>query len=56
MFALVLAFVLSGSTIFATLAGSTTFAFSAVFAYIYFGAMTAELGGRPLPLGHPIQH
>lgn len=55
-FALVLGFVLSGSSIFATLAGVCTFAFSAIFTYIFFDAMNTELGGRPLPMGSPIRH
>lgn len=53
-FALVLTFVLSGSAIFATLAGICVFAFSAVFTYIFFDAMGTELGGRPMPMGNPV--
>jgi succinate-acetate transporter protein len=55
-FALVLGFVQSGNPLFATLGGTTTFVFCAIYAYIFLGAMGQELGGRALPMGHPIQH
>lgn len=53
-FALVLAFVITGTTIFATLGGLTTFGFCAVGAYLFFDGMSQELGGRAYPLGSPI--
>jgi uncharacterized protein len=55
-FALVLGFVLSGNTLFATIAGITTFIFCAIYAYIFLDGMTQELGGRAMPMGNPIQH
>lgn len=54
-FALVLGFALSGNTLFATIAGITTFIFCAIYAYIFLDGMTQELGGRAMPMGNPIQ-
>lgn len=54
-FALVLGFVLSGNPLFAMLGGITTFVFCAIYAYIFLDGMSQELGGRALPMGHPIQ-
>jgi len=53
-FALVLAFVISGNSLFATLAGICTFIFCAIYAYIFVDAMTQELGGKAMPMGNPI--
>ncbi|MHA6792808.1 acetate uptake transporter family protein [Pseudonocardia bannensis] len=53
-FALVLSFVLTGTALFATLAGISTFVFCAIYAYIFFDAMSQELGGKALPMGNPI--
>ena len=54
--ALVLVNVLSGSAIFATLAGVSVFVFCAVFAYIWFDGVGQELGAKPLAMGSPLQH
>ena len=54
-FAFVLAFVLTGAKLWATLGGITCFGFCAVFAYIFYDAMTQELGGKALTLGAPMQ-
>jgi succinate-acetate transporter protein len=54
-FALVYGFVQSGNALFATLGGITTFVFCAIYAYIFLGGMSQELGGRALPMGNPIQ-
>jgi uncharacterized protein len=54
-FALVFGFVQSGNPLFATLGGITTFVFCAIYAYIFLDGMGQELGGRALPMGHPIQ-
>ncbi len=53
--ALVLAFALTGTQLFATLAGVGAFAFCAVFAYIWFDGMGQELGGKAMAMGSPIQ-
>jgi uncharacterized protein len=53
--ALVLVNVLSGSAIFATLAGVSVFVFCAVFAYIWFDGVGQELGAKPLAMGSPLQ-
>lgn len=53
--ALVLGFVLDGDPLFATLGGITSFVFCGIYAYIFVNAMVQELGGRPLPMGDPIQ-
>jgi succinate-acetate transporter protein len=53
--ALVFGFVRSGDPLFATLGAITTFVVCAIFAYIFLVGMSRELGGRALPLGHPIQ-
>ena len=54
-FAFVLAFVLTGAKLWATVGGITCFGFCAVFAYIFFDAMTQELGGKAHSLGAPMQ-
>lgn len=53
--ALVLAFALTGTQLFSTLAGVGAFAFCAVFAYIWFDGMSQELGGKAMSMGNPIQ-
>lgn len=53
--ALVLLFVLSGSSVFSILAGVCVFVFCAIFAYIWFDGMGQELGGRAMPMGNPLQ-
>lgn len=54
--ALVLLNVLTGASTFAVLGGVTVFVFCAIFAYIWFDGMGQELGGRPMPMGNPLQH
>lgn len=53
--ALVLANVLTGSSIFMVLAGVSVFVFCAIFAYIWVDGMGQELGGRAMSMGSPIQ-
>jgi len=53
--ALVLAFALSGTQLYATLAGVALFVFSAIFAYIWADGMVQELGGKAMPMGNAIQ-
>lgn len=53
-FALVLAFLLTGTALFAVLAGIAAFLFCAVFAYILLDAIGQDLGGRAMPMGSPI--
>lgn len=54
--AFVLLNVLTAASIFAVLAGITVFIFCAIFGYIWFDGMGQELGGRPMPMGTPLQH
>lgn len=49
--ALVLAFALTSTAIFLTLAGVAVFVFCAIFAYIWFDAMSQELGGKAMSMG-----
>lgn len=53
--ALVLAFALTGTQLYATLGGVCVFIFCAVFAYIWFDGMGQELGGKAMSMGSPIQ-
>lgn len=53
--ALVLAFVLTSTAIFMTLAGISVFVFCAIFAYIWFDGMGQELGGKAMSMGSPLQ-
>ena len=52
--ALVLAFALSGTQIYATLGGIGVFVFCAIFAYIWFDGMGQELGAKPMAMGNPM--
>jgi succinate-acetate transporter protein len=54
--ALVLANALTGTALYATLAGIAVFIFCAIYAYILFDAITQETGGKAMSLGNPIQH
>ncbi|OJY52676.1 MAG: hypothetical protein BGP03_32615 [Pseudonocardia sp. 73-21] len=53
--ALVLAFALSGTAIYSTLAGIAVFVFCAIFAYIWFDGVGQELGGKAMAMGSPMQ-
>ena len=53
--ALVLAFALTGTQLYATLGGVCVFIFCAVFAYIWFDGMGQELGGKAMSMGSPLQ-
>ncbi|MBB6377553.1 succinate-acetate transporter protein [Pseudonocardia eucalypti] len=53
-FALVYANVVTGTSVFATIAGFTTFVFCAVYAYILFDGLRQDLGAPELPMGAPI--
>lgn len=53
--ALVYTNVLTGSAIFATLAGVSVFIFCAIYAYIWVDGFTQELGGKAMSLGSAIQ-
>jgi succinate-acetate transporter protein len=50
-FALVFAGVSGGNAGLFPVAGITTLAFCAIFAYILFDGLTQDLGGRPVPMG-----
>ena len=52
--ALVLAFALTGTQIYATLGGIGVFVFCAIFAYIWFDGMGQELGAKPMAMGNPM--
>lgn len=52
--ALVLSGVLAASTTLLTWGGIAVFAFCAVGAYLFYGAMNQELGGTPASLGGPL--
>ncbi|NMH99082.1 acetate uptake transporter family protein [Pseudonocardia acidicola] len=54
-FALAFIGVASGNTGLFPIAGITTFLFCAVFAYILADGMGQDLGGKPMPLGNPLQ-
>lgn len=51
---LVLAGVLAASTTLLTWAGVAVFVFCAIGVYLFYDAMTQELGGPPRPLGKPL--
>ena len=52
--ALVLAYDLSGTQLYATLGGVGVFVFCAIFAYIWFDGMGQELGAKPMGMGSPM--
>lgn len=52
--ALVLAYVLTSTQLYATLAGIAVFVFCAIFAYIWIDGVSQELGGKALSMGNPI--
>lgn len=53
--ALVLAFAITGTQLYATLGGIGVFVFCAIFAYIWFDGVGQELGAKPMSLGNPMQ-
>jgi len=53
--ALVLAFVLSSTQLYSTLAGIAVFIFCAIFAFIWVDGVQQELGGKAMSMGAPIQ-
>jgi len=53
-FALLFANLTTGTALFSTLAGITTFIFCAVYAYILIDGVGQELGGKAMPMGSPI--
>lgn len=53
-FALLIANLLTGTALYATLAGICTFVFCAIYAYILLDAITQETGGNAMPLGGPV--
>ncbi len=52
--ALVLVYDVTGTQLYATLAGIAVFIFCAIFAYIWFDGMGQELGAKPMSLGNPM--
>ncbi len=52
--ALVLAYTLTATQIFATLGGVCVFVFCAIFAYIWFDGVGQELGAKPMGMGSPM--
>jgi uncharacterized protein len=52
--ALVLAYTLTTTQIFATLGGVCVFVFCAIFAYIWFDGVGQELGAKPMGMGSPM--
>lgn len=52
--ALVLAYSITATQIFATIAGIGVFVFCAIFAYIWFDGMGQELGAKPMSMGSPM--
>ncbi len=50
--ALVLAFAITGTQIYATIGGICVFVFCAIFAYIWFDGMGQELGAVPMAMGN----
>lgn len=52
--ALVLAFALTGTALYSTLAGIAVFVFCAIFAYIWFDGMGQELGAKAMGMGSPM--
>lgn len=53
--ALVLAFALTGTALYSTLAGVAVFIFCAIFAFIWVDGVQQELGGKAMSMGRPIQ-